>query len=88
MEFDSTEVAYTPEGWEVRGLLSVHGQVAPAVLHVTSARQDGALIRIEATARVNRRDFGVTRQRAAASKCMDVTIEAVGVPVGASSRRG
>jgi polyisoprenoid-binding protein YceI len=86
MEFDSTEIAYTPAGWEVRGLLSVHGHVAPAVLAVTSARQDGPLIRVEATARVNRRDFGVTRQRAAASTMIDVTIEAVGVPVGASGR--
>jgi polyisoprenoid-binding protein YceI len=80
MEFDSTEVAHTARGWEIRGLLTIHGQVAPAVLDVTSARQEGALVRIAALARVNRRAFGVTRQRAAASSWVDVTMEAVGAP--------
>ncbi len=81
MEFDSTEVARTIGGWEIRGLLTVHGEVAPAVLAVASARQEGALVRVDATARVNRRAFGVTRLRAAASSFIDVTIEVVGTPV-------
>jgi polyisoprenoid-binding protein YceI len=80
MEFDSTEVVRTPRGWEIRGLLTVHGEVARAVLLVTAARQEGALVRVEATARVDRRAFGVTRMRAAASAFVNVTIEAVGTP--------
>jgi polyisoprenoid-binding protein YceI len=78
MEFVSTEVARTTRGWEIRGLLTVHGEVAPAVLAVTSARQEGALVQVVASTRVDRRTFGVTRMRAAASARLDVTIKAVG----------
>jgi polyisoprenoid-binding protein YceI len=82
IEFDSTEVAPGPDGtWEVRGVLAVHGQVAPAVLAVTSARTEGALVRVRATAQVDRRVFGVTAMRAAASSVVSVEIEAVGTPV-------
>jgi polyisoprenoid-binding protein YceI len=81
MEFDSTDIARTAGGWEIRGLLTVHGEMAPVVLTVRSARQEGALVRVDATTRVNRRAFGVTRLRAAASSLIDVTIEAVGAPI-------
>ena len=81
MEFDSTDVARTPGGWEIRGLLTVHGEVAPAVLAVTSASQEGGVVRVEAKTRVDRRVFGVTRMRAAASAHVDVTMEAVGTPI-------
>ena len=82
IEFDSTEVVPGADGtWEVRGLLAVHGQVAPAVLAVTAASTDGALVRVRATAQVDRRVFGVTAQRAAASSVINVGIEAVGAPV-------
>jgi polyisoprenoid-binding protein YceI len=82
IEFDSTEVVPGTDGtWEVRGLLAVHGQVAPAVLAVTAASTDGALVRVRATAQVDRRVFGVTAQRAAASSVINVGIEAVGAPV-------
>jgi polyisoprenoid-binding protein YceI len=83
IEFDSTAVASGPEGgtWEVRGLLSVHGQVAPAVLVVADASTEGALVRVRATAEVDRRALGVTALRAAASSVIHVAIEAVGTPV-------
>jgi polyisoprenoid-binding protein YceI len=78
IEFDSTEVVGTPAGWEVRGLLSVHGTVAPVALTVTAAAQEGSVVRLSAVARVDRRDFGVTRMRLAASPTVDVRIEAAG----------
>ena len=81
MEFDSTDVARTPGGWEIHGLLTVHGKVAPAVLAVTAAGQEGAVVRVRAKTRVDRRAFGVTRMWAAASAYVDVTMEAVGTPV-------
>jgi polyisoprenoid-binding protein YceI len=82
IEFDSTEVVAGPDGnWEVRGLLAVHGQVAPATLAVASAATEGALVRVRATAQVNRRAFGVTALRAAASSVINIAIEAVGTPV-------
>jgi polyisoprenoid-binding protein YceI len=81
IEFDSTEVARTPEGWEIRGLLSVRGQVAPCVLAVSSAQQEGGLVRVHATTQVNRRELGVTALRPAASMLLDVTIEATGTPI-------
>jgi polyisoprenoid-binding protein YceI len=82
IEFDSTEVVAAPDGtWSVRGLLAVHGQVAPATLSVAAASTEGALVRVRATARVDRRAFGVTALRAAASSLLDIEIEAVGTPV-------
>ena len=81
MEFDSTEVAAAGDGWEIRGLLALHGKVAPAALRVDTATFDGGLARVRAQARVDRRDFGVTAQRAAASWLIQVQIEAVGSPV-------
>ncbi|HSZ37959.1 MAG TPA: YceI family protein [Acidimicrobiales bacterium] len=82
IEFDSTEVVPGPEGtWQIRGLLAVHGKVAPASLTVTSASADGALLRVHATARVDRRAFGVTAMRAAASSVIELEIEVVGTPV-------
>jgi len=82
IEFDSTEVAAGEDGtWEVRGLLAVHGQVVPTVLTVTWASTDGALVRVRATARVDRRAFGVTAMRAVASSVITIVIEVVGTPV-------
>lgn len=82
IEFDSTEVVAGPDGtWDVRGMLAVHGRVAPVVLSVATASTDGALVRFRATARVDRRAFGVTALRAAASSVLDLEIEAVGTPV-------
>jgi polyisoprenoid-binding protein YceI len=82
IEFDSTEVAPRPDGtWDVHGMLEVHGQVAPAVLTVTSTTVESGLVRLGATARVNRREFGVTALRAAASALIDLRIEAVATPL-------
>ncbi|HEY1651317.1 MAG TPA: YceI family protein [Acidimicrobiales bacterium] len=82
IEFDSTEVTLGPgDTWEVQGLLAVHGQVAPTVLSIASTSLEGGLLHIRAAARVNRRQFGVTAARAAASALIDVQIDAVGTPV-------
>jgi polyisoprenoid-binding protein YceI len=82
IEFHSTGISPAPEGWEVRGLLTAHGQVAPAALSVSAVVWEGGLAHVSATARVNRRDFGVTAMRAAASAEIEVRIDAVGTPVG------
>jgi polyisoprenoid-binding protein YceI len=82
IEFDSTAVTAVDGGWEVRGLLSVHGTVAPAVLGVLAASAESGRVRISAAARVDRRAFGVTGMRVAAASYVDVQIEAVGVPAG------
>jgi polyisoprenoid-binding protein YceI len=82
VEFDSTEIVAGPDGtWEVRGLLAVHGQVAPIMLTVTSSGTEDALVRVHATAQVDRRVFGVTAMRAAASSLINIVIDAVGTPV-------
>ncbi len=82
MEFTSTEVVPLRGAWEVRGTLTVHGRSAPAVFSVTAtAQQGGGLVHISATADVDRRQFGVTAMRAAASSRIAVQIEAVGTPL-------
>lgn len=87
-EFDSTEVTVAGGGWEISGLLAVHGKVAPVVLVVDAATFDGGLARVRAHAQVDRRHFGVTRQRAAASWLIDVDMEAVGSPIRESRHDG
>ena len=82
IEFDSTAVVPRQAGWEVQGLLTVHGTVAPVVLAVTAATREGATVRLVAEARIDRRNFGVTRMRFAASSVVELRIEAVGVPTG------
>jgi polyisoprenoid-binding protein YceI len=81
VEFDSTEIAAAGGGWEIQGLLALHGSVAPEALMVDAATFDGGLARVQAQARVDRRDFGVTALHAAASWLIHVQIEAVGSPV-------
>jgi polyisoprenoid-binding protein YceI len=81
IEFDSTEIVAVDGTWEIRGLLAVHGKVAPTALRVDGATFEGGLVRVQAQAQVDRRDFGVTRQRAAASWLIQVQIGAVGSPV-------
>jgi hypothetical protein len=43
------------------------------------------MLRLSAVAQVDRRAFGVTRMRLAASSMVDVAIEAVGGPLGETS---
>ena len=88
VEFDSTAVATVVGGWEIRGLLSVHGTVAPAVLSLTAASAQGDLVHVDAAGRIDRRAFGVTGMRAAASRHIDVRIEAVGTPVSGRPQPG
>jgi polyisoprenoid-binding protein YceI len=81
IEFDSTEIVVAGGEWEIRGLLAIHGRVAPTALRVDCATFNGGLAQVHAQAVVDRRDFGVTRQRVAASSLIEVQIEAVGAPV-------
>jgi polyisoprenoid-binding protein YceI len=79
--FDSTEVVHGDDGWQVRGRLTVHGRGAPVTLSVSSVAAAGPLLRVQAGAVVDRRRFGVTAMRAAASSRIDVVMDVVGVPV-------
>ena len=81
LEFDSTAVVPGAHGWEIEGLLGVHGRVALVALLVTSAKQEGGYVRIAATTTVDRRAHGVTALRLAASSLIHAQIEAVGTPV-------
>lgn len=83
MTFDSTELAPTSAGWAVHGLLAVHGNVTPVVLTVTTASWEGGLARLSGAAQIDRREFGVTGMRLAASARVDIRIEARGAPIGA-----
>jgi polyisoprenoid-binding protein YceI len=85
-EFDSTAVAALGDGGEIRGQLALHGKVAPAVLTVDEAGFEDGLARVRAHATIDRRDYGVTAQRAAASWLIDVQIEGVGSPIRETRR--
>jgi polyisoprenoid-binding protein YceI len=88
IEFDSTEVGAVGDGWKIRGLLAVHGKVAPTVLMVDETSFGDGLAHVRAHAQIDRTEFGVTRQRAAASSLIDVQIEAVGSPVRGTRHDG
>ncbi len=73
--------------WVVAGDLTVHGVTRPVELRVTSAAPtaatetaDGA-IRLVATARVDRYEFGVTKVKGIAGRWVDLEIEVVATPV-------
>jgi polyisoprenoid-binding protein YceI len=52
---------------------------------VTAAAPEGALVRFSAEARIDRRHFGVTGMRLAASSVVEIRIQATGVPAGESA---
>ena len=52
IEFDSSQIVAAGERWEIRGLLALHGTVAPAALRVDTATFDDGRARVRAPARV------------------------------------
>lgn len=81
IDFDSTRVEPTAGGWTIHGLLTVHGISEPIALDVRSALRDGELLRARATARIDRRDFGVTKFRFAAASRIDIDMDVAAEPV-------
>jgi polyisoprenoid-binding protein YceI len=80
--FESTEVLPSPAGMAVEGKLTVHGRTKKATLQISDLNEESGTARVRATVQVDRRQFGVTKMRAAASAIVKVEIEAVGTRQG------
>jgi polyisoprenoid-binding protein YceI len=80
IEFDSTQVARVGSAMEVRGMLTVHGTTRPAAVMIADVDCTRGGLRVLGTAAVDRREFGVTAMRGAASSTISLTIEVAGVP--------
>lgn len=77
--FTSSAVRPDGEGWLVTGDLAVHGAVQPLELRVRSVRDEGGIARFSASARLDRRRFGVTGKSAMVANIVSIVIDAVGL---------
>jgi polyisoprenoid-binding protein YceI len=69
--------------WVLNGSVTAHGTPVPAQVRVTGVRADGEAagsVRFQATARLDRTSFGVTRKKGMVGRMVTVVIEAVGQP--------
>jgi polyisoprenoid-binding protein YceI len=78
--FEGAQVRPDGAGWVVSGSVTAHGTSVPAEVHVTQARMEGGAARFQATARLDRLSFGVTKKKGMVGQTVDVVIDAVGVP--------
>lgn len=67
--------------WVVAGDLTANGITRPVELRVTHAEPLDGGIRLRATTRVDRYEFGVTKVKGIAGRWMDLGVEVVGVRV-------
>jgi polyisoprenoid-binding protein YceI len=87
------EIIFTGQGarrdgadWVLTGSVTAHGTPVPAQVRVIGVRPGGegagsaGSVRFQATARLDRTSFGVTRKKGMVGRMVTVVIEAVGQP--------
>ncbi len=70
-------------GWVLTGSVTAHGTPVPAqvtILAVRPGEEAAGSVRFQATARLDRTSFGVTRKKGMVGRMVTVVIEAVGHP--------
>jgi polyisoprenoid-binding protein YceI len=81
MTFRSTNVARGADGqWRLTGNLTIRGHTRPVILDVepvtpVAALREAERIRARATAKINRRDFGLTYSSMALGNEVDISID-------------
>lgn len=75
MVFSADEVVATETGWRVPGRLTAKGSTHDLVL-VASVIPEGEVLRVRATGRLDRRDYGVRAPRFMIGALVDLDIEA------------
>ena len=60
-----------------RGMLTVRGMSQPVDVHIEGARAEGASLRLQATARIDRVLFGVTASRGLAGRYLRLRLDIV-----------
>jgi len=88
--FVSTALEADDGAWLLRGRLCVRGHEGPADACLRASRWDGSLLRVRATATVDRYAFGITGARGLAARRLDLWFEIAARPAMApgAARRG
>jgi polyisoprenoid-binding protein YceI len=86
--FTSTGLDQAEGSWVLRGRLSAHGQDGPADARLRDSRWDGSLLRILATATVDRYAFGITGAKGLAGRRLDLRFDIAAVRQPAVSGSG
>lgn len=78
IEFRSTGITRTTDGWVVAGLLTVRGKAAPIEFTLTATESSGTDVSIRAKTRVDRYAHGITKMKGMAARYLevDVTVQA------------
>lgn len=91
MTFVSTALEARDGAWLLRGRLCVRGHEGPAEACLRASRWDGSLLRVRATATVDRYAFGISGARGLAARCLDLWFEIAARPAmapGGPARHG
>ncbi len=83
--FSSTSLERNGDSWSLHGVLTARGTAAPLVLRVLELREDGEVLHLRATARVDRFAHGVTRMPRMAARHLTLVITARAVRVQLSA---
>jgi polyisoprenoid-binding protein YceI len=90
--FVSTALEADDGAWLLRGRLCVHGHEGPADACLRASRWDGSLLRVRATAIVDRYAFGITGARGLAARRLALWFEIAARPAmsagGPAQREG
>jgi len=78
--FVSTALEADDGAWLLRGQLCVRGHEGPADACLRASRWDGSLLRVRATATVDRYAFGITGARGLAARRLDLWFEIAARP--------
>jgi polyisoprenoid-binding protein YceI len=78
--FVSTALEADGRAWLLRGRLCVRGHEGPADACLRACRWDGSLLRVRATATVDRFAFGITGARGLAARRLDLWFEIAARP--------
>ncbi|HEY3733452.1 MAG TPA: YceI family protein [Streptosporangiaceae bacterium] len=81
------EITFAAEGarqegsdWVLRGTVNAHGTDDQVEVRVSAARVENGVARFQATARLDRTRFGVTKKKGMVGSAVNVVIDAVGEP--------
>jgi polyisoprenoid-binding protein YceI len=77
--FASERFEFRDATWALHGLLSVRNVTRTITVDVDAITFDGPTLRIQATARIDRYDLGVTAARGLAARYLDVELDVVAV---------
>jgi polyisoprenoid-binding protein YceI len=73
--FASTGLRRDGDGWVLAGTLTVRGVTRPVPLHVRELSTVGSVLRVRATAVVDRREFGITAGRGITGRRLALSLD-------------